>query len=104
MNLDWSVVWTHRQALLDGALLTVSLTVLTMALAVPGGSQVPMQLLPQPRGRSLCHVMTLTADRNAVVGALLGASAEIPPALIEHLHAAATVSDTLSTTSPGPFA
>lgn len=37
MNLDWSVIWTHRQALIDGALLTVGLTVLTMALAVPGG-------------------------------------------------------------------
>jgi polar amino acid transport system permease protein len=37
MNLDWSVIWTHRQALIDGALLTVALTVLTMALAVPGG-------------------------------------------------------------------
>jgi hypothetical protein len=47
----------------------------TFALAVPGGSQVPMQLVPQPRGRSLCHVMTLTADRNAVVGALLAARA-----------------------------
>jgi len=31
------VIWTHRQALLEGAALTVGLTVLTMLLAVPGG-------------------------------------------------------------------
>jgi polar amino acid transport system permease protein len=37
MNFDWSVIWTHRAALLEGAALTVGLTVLTMLLAVPGG-------------------------------------------------------------------
>ncbi len=37
MQFDWSVVWTHREALLHGAALTVALTVVTMLLAVPGG-------------------------------------------------------------------
>ena len=37
MQFDWSVVWTHREALLQGAALTVLLTVVTMLLAVPGG-------------------------------------------------------------------
>jgi His/Glu/Gln/Arg/opine family amino acid ABC transporter permease subunit len=37
MNLDWNVVWTNRQALLEGVGLTIGLTVITMALAVPGG-------------------------------------------------------------------
>jgi polar amino acid transport system permease protein len=37
MNFDWNVIWTHRGALWDGALMTVGLTVLTMLLAVPGG-------------------------------------------------------------------
>ena len=37
MNLDWSVVWNHRSELLHGAMLTVLLTVLTMAVAVPAG-------------------------------------------------------------------
>ncbi|SCK17529.1 polar amino acid transport system permease protein [Variovorax sp. HW608] len=37
MQFDWSVVWTHRDALLNGAALTVALTVVTMLLAVPGG-------------------------------------------------------------------
>src|SRR5262245_46671379 len=37
MNLDWSVVWDHRQQFLDGARMTILLTVLTMSIAVPGG-------------------------------------------------------------------
>lgn len=37
MNFDWNVIWTHRAALLEGAALTVGLTVVTMLLAVPGG-------------------------------------------------------------------
>lgn len=37
MNLDWSIVWQYRHELLDGALVTILLTVLTMAIAVPGG-------------------------------------------------------------------
>ncbi len=37
MNFDWNVIWTHRSALLEGAAMTVGLTVVTMLLAVPGG-------------------------------------------------------------------
>lgn len=37
MNLDWSVVWTHRDALIEGTKMTVVLTVATMAIAVPCG-------------------------------------------------------------------
>jgi polar amino acid transport system permease protein len=37
MNLDWNVVWTNRQLLLEGVGLTIGLTVATMLLAVPGG-------------------------------------------------------------------
>jgi polar amino acid transport system permease protein len=37
MRLDWSIVWQSRWLLLDGALVTVLLTVLTMVIAVPGG-------------------------------------------------------------------
>ena len=36
MNLDWAVVWQHREALAQGTLLTVLLTLLTVAIAVPG--------------------------------------------------------------------
>lgn len=37
MNLDWAILWEHRAALLEGAWVTIQLTVLTMVLAVPGG-------------------------------------------------------------------
>jgi polar amino acid transport system permease protein len=37
MNLDWSVVWEHRSQFLEGARMTIILTVLTMAIAIPGG-------------------------------------------------------------------
>ncbi|HVG82596.1 MAG TPA: amino acid ABC transporter permease [Methylomirabilota bacterium] len=37
MNLDWMVVWEHRDRFLEGAAMTIILTVATMALAIPGG-------------------------------------------------------------------
>jgi len=37
MNLDWSVVWNNLPRFWDGALMTVWLSVVTMALAIPGG-------------------------------------------------------------------
>jgi polar amino acid transport system permease protein len=37
MTLEWSVVWDHREQFLQGAAMTMVLTFLTMAIAVPGG-------------------------------------------------------------------
>jgi polar amino acid transport system permease protein len=37
MNLDWSVVWNNLPRFWDGALMTIWLSIVTMALAVPGG-------------------------------------------------------------------
>ncbi len=37
MTFEWSVVWTNLPLLLQGALVTIMLTVITMALAIPGG-------------------------------------------------------------------
>jgi polar amino acid transport system permease protein len=37
VNLEWSVVWESRYALGQGALMTIFLTIVTMALAIPGG-------------------------------------------------------------------
>lgn len=37
MNFDWNVIWTNRSALLEGAAMTIGLTIVTMLLAVPGG-------------------------------------------------------------------
>src|SRR5262249_49672953 len=47
MKLDWSVAWQYREALAHGVLITVLLTVLTMAIAVPGG--IAVMLLRQSR-------------------------------------------------------
>ena len=37
MTLDWMVIWEHRERFLEGAAMTVFLTVATMALAIPSG-------------------------------------------------------------------
>jgi His/Glu/Gln/Arg/opine family amino acid ABC transporter permease subunit len=37
MHFDWSVIWDNRERLLEGALMTVWLTICTMVLAIPGG-------------------------------------------------------------------
>jgi His/Glu/Gln/Arg/opine family amino acid ABC transporter permease subunit len=51
MTLDWNVVWQYRFELAHGVLLTVLLTVLTMAIAIPGG--VVVMLLRQSSIRVL---------------------------------------------------
>src|SRR5438132_13793303 len=38
MTLDWSVVWTHRDALVDATGTTVLLAAATMAIALPCGA------------------------------------------------------------------
>lgn len=47
MNLDWTVAWQHRGLLMDGVVVTVLLTVMTMAIAVPGG--IAVMLMRQSR-------------------------------------------------------
>ena len=37
MTFDWNVIWTSLPRLLDGALMTIWLAVVTMMLAIPGG-------------------------------------------------------------------
>jgi His/Glu/Gln/Arg/opine family amino acid ABC transporter permease subunit len=37
MNLDWDVVWSNLPRFWDGALMTIWLAIVTMALAIPGG-------------------------------------------------------------------
>jgi len=53
MNLDWSVVWNHRDELLHGAMLTVLLTVLTMLVAVPAGILLALMRLSHSRPLSM---------------------------------------------------
>jgi polar amino acid transport system permease protein len=49
MNFDWSVVWDNAGLLARGTELTVVLTVLTMALAVPGGILLALMRLSRAR-------------------------------------------------------
>jgi len=42
MKYDWSVVWQYREQLAEGVAITVLLTVITMAVAIPGGIAVMM--------------------------------------------------------------
>jgi His/Glu/Gln/Arg/opine family amino acid ABC transporter permease subunit len=42
MKYDWSVIWQYRDQLLDGVVVTVLLTFITMAVAIPGGIAVMM--------------------------------------------------------------
>jgi polar amino acid transport system permease protein len=64
MNLDWSVVWQHRAELLDGALLTVLLTVLTMLFAVPAGIVLALMRLSHSKPLSAASACFVEFFRN----------------------------------------
>lgn len=49
MTLDWSVVWQSRDALAQGTLLTITLAVVTMLIAVPGGILLALMRLSRSR-------------------------------------------------------
>ena len=49
MSFDWGIVWQSRGALAEGTLLTVLLTLLTMAVAVPGGILLALMRLSRLR-------------------------------------------------------
>jgi His/Glu/Gln/Arg/opine family amino acid ABC transporter permease subunit len=49
MKMDWGVLWEHRDQFLHGALITVELTVVTMALAIPFGLLLALQRLSRFR-------------------------------------------------------
>ena len=64
MNLDWSVVWNHRDELLHGALLTVLLTVLTMLVAVPAGIVLALMRLSNSKPLSVASHWFVEFFRN----------------------------------------
>jgi polar amino acid transport system permease protein len=64
MNLDWSVVWNHRDELLHGALLTVLLTVLTMLVAVPAGIMLALMRLSNSKPLSVASHWFVEFFRN----------------------------------------
>ena len=60
MNLDWAIIWTYRHALLEGVGVTILLTILTMAVAVPGG--IAIMVLRQSRFTPLRAVGTVYVE------------------------------------------
>jgi len=64
MNLDWSIVWQHRSDLAGGVALTVLLTVLTMAVAVPGGIVLALMRLSRSRVLSWASAAFVEFFRN----------------------------------------
>lgn len=64
MTLDWSVVWEHRDALARGTLVTVGLTVATMAVAVPGGIVLALMRLSPFRPLSAMSACFVEFFRN----------------------------------------
>ena len=53
MTFDWSVVWRNIGVLLQGAEVTVALTCITMALAIPGGLLLGSNRAPGRLGPSI---------------------------------------------------
>jgi polar amino acid transport system permease protein len=64
MNYDWSVVWQHRQMLIDGVGLTLLLTVLTMLVAVPGGIALALMRVSPWRWLSAASASFVELFRN----------------------------------------
>ena len=60
MSYDWSVAWQYRGMLLDGVIVTVLLTVLTMLISVPAG--ICVMLLRQSRYRLLRAIGTVYVE------------------------------------------
>lgn len=64
MTLDWNIVWQYRSELAHGAGLTVLLTVLTMAIAVPAGIVLALMRLSHSRIRSTTSLWFVEFFRN----------------------------------------
>jgi polar amino acid transport system permease protein len=64
VNLDWSVVWQHRGELLDGAVLTVLLTFLTMLFAIPAGIVLALMRLSHSKALSAASACFVEFFRN----------------------------------------
>ena len=64
MTFDWSVIWTYRTALLEGAAMTIGLTVATMLLALPGGIVLALMRLSSNRFLSNASLAFVEFFRN----------------------------------------
>jgi polar amino acid transport system permease protein len=64
MNFDWGVIWQYRGALLEGTLLTILLTVLTMLIAVPAGIALALMRLSKSKVFSVASASFVEFFRN----------------------------------------
>lgn len=64
MRLDWSVVWQSRDALAHGTLVTITLAVVTMLIAVPGGILLALMRLSRFRLLSAASASFVEFFRN----------------------------------------
>jgi His/Glu/Gln/Arg/opine family amino acid ABC transporter permease subunit len=83
MTYDWSVIWQYRDALVEGVIITVLLTVVTMAIAVPGG--IAIMLVRQSRFRTLRAIGTAFVEffRNLPLILLVYWTFYVLPILVE---------------------
>jgi len=64
MNFDWGVIWQYRGPLLEGTLLTILLTVLTMLIAVPAGVALALMRLSKSKVFSVASASFVEFFRN----------------------------------------
>jgi polar amino acid transport system permease protein len=83
MKYDWSVIWQYREQLAEGVAITVLLTVITMAVAIPGG--IAVMMLRQSRFKPLNWLGTVFVEffRNLPLILLIYWAFYVLPILVE---------------------
>ncbi len=64
MNFEWSIIWRSREALLEGTLTTVLLSVVTMTIAIAGGMLLALMRLSRWRALSASSAAFVEFFRN----------------------------------------
>jgi His/Glu/Gln/Arg/opine family amino acid ABC transporter permease subunit len=83
MRLDWGVVWQYRALFAEGVGVTILLTVLTMAIAIPGGIFVMLLRRAQSRYLRAAGVAYVELFRNLPLILLVYWSFYVLPMLTE---------------------
>jgi His/Glu/Gln/Arg/opine family amino acid ABC transporter permease subunit len=83
MKYDWSVIWQYRDQLAEGVAITILLTVITMAVAIPGG--VAVMMLRQSKIKPMSWLGTVFVEffRNLPLILLIYWAFYVLPILVE---------------------
>jgi polar amino acid transport system permease protein len=83
MKYDWSIIWQYREQLAEGVAITVLLTVITMAVAIPGG--IAVMMLRQSKIKPLNWLGTIFVEffRNLPLILLIYWAFYVLPILVE---------------------